>query len=502
MESVDDKHRFTRSDLEAILEGVVGKTLGEVDSAHVLDGKPSNRGMAGAVIEQSVLGYPADNAKRPDLIVDGVETELKTTGLRLVSEKKRKKAGVFDDSCEFEAKEPVTITAVSPATIVNEEFEDSDFWHKTAHMLFVYYLYVHAVRNIADYRDFPIKGFNFKDFIGDDKALLQKDWETVRDFIRELHRLNPGNPESLYPRISSELTKDVLPILDTAPKWPHHPRFRFRRCFVNTIVNEAFGKRYDKLPDRYDDFAAIDAKCRNLRIQYGGLTIRELLARFGIQTGNKGAKHDASRTVVRMFGGSAETMDDVEAFAKLGLIGRAVVLTDAGRMREDLKLFRLDLAELQDRNAAFEDSGFCQNFIDTQLLCAVFTKPSRESPSLGAVFRGFARIQFDGQVMRSLRQTWDDARNTIFNGQLRNVPRLKKNGEARRNKDGSVQEAPNFPKKGSRNSARLIFIRGDGNTAKDKVERIDNVSMYRQYLWVSNRYIDSKIHGVHGEGLL
>ena len=63
-------HFFHRKDLQDILDNVLNKTLGEIDENHVFDKAQTNpkiTGIAGDVIEQSVLGYPADNLQRPVL---------------------------------------------------------------------------------------------------------------------------------------------------------------------------------------------------------------------------------------------------------------------------------------------------------------------------------------------------------------------------------------------------------------------------------------------------
>ena len=147
-----EKHFFHKEDLIRILDACLNKTLGEVDINNVFDktiDKPKITGIEGDVIEQSVLGYPADIRQEPDLDIDGVKTELKTTGLR-------KKGNKLD------AKEPMSITAVSPDTIITEEFQDSNFWHKLEYLLFVYYLYDSPTPvNAAQYADFPIKGYQF-----------------------------------------------------------------------------------------------------------------------------------------------------------------------------------------------------------------------------------------------------------------------------------------------------------------------------------------------------
>lgn len=65
------------------------------------------------MIEQSVFDYPADTKSEPDLLIDGRPVELKTTGLKRVSS--RDKSGH-----KLEAKEPMSITAVSLNQIANQ----------------------------------------------------------------------------------------------------------------------------------------------------------------------------------------------------------------------------------------------------------------------------------------------------------------------------------------------------------------------------------------------
>lgn len=176
---------------------------------HVLASRKANKGYPGMVIEQSVLGYPADNARRPDLVVDGVETELKTT--RIVKPDKKDR---------YEAKELMSITAVRPKHIVDEEFDGSGFWEKTAHMLLVYYQYMHKASADAPltYGGSPDSRIRIQRHRRRDQGSPQKDWTIVRDFIRQIQHDYPDDPESQYPRIFSDLNRQRLTIIDTAPK--------------------------------------------------------------------------------------------------------------------------------------------------------------------------------------------------------------------------------------------------------------------------------------------
>ena len=84
--AVTEDRKFTKSQVYELLESAKGKTLGEVDKSHQFDrtlksGKIT--GIAGDVIEQSVFGYERDSNQECDIEIDGVLTELKTTGVRI-----------------------------------------------------------------------------------------------------------------------------------------------------------------------------------------------------------------------------------------------------------------------------------------------------------------------------------------------------------------------------------------------------------------------------------
>ena len=116
-----EKQIFSKDHLIAILDSTIDKTLGELDVKDVFRiarDNPKVKGIAGMVIEQSVLGYDADPKQDCDILVDGVEVEVKSTGIILEKNGKHE---------EFAAKEPMSITAVSPDCIVGETFLESHF---------------------------------------------------------------------------------------------------------------------------------------------------------------------------------------------------------------------------------------------------------------------------------------------------------------------------------------------------------------------------------------
>lgn len=181
----EGNHSFTEQDIRKRFGAIVGHTVTEVDTAGVLTASAAsrNKGRIGAVIEQSVLGYPADSDRRPDIVIDGQPWEVKATGL---------KESARGGWC---AKEPMSITAVAPEGIVTESFSTSAFWHKAERLLVVYYLYVRPGRGVAvEYAGFEFKGYDLQ--LGWEMAGKDTDRDRSDMSVVELIELGEKEAES------------------------------------------------------------------------------------------------------------------------------------------------------------------------------------------------------------------------------------------------------------------------------------------------------------------
>lgn len=503
----DEQHTFSKEQLIHIFDECINKTLGEVDKKNVFYRtitNPKITGIAGDVIEQSVLGYPADQRQEPDLLVDGIKVELKTTGIReskKTKEKFSKKTTTeyqsellvadstpkYGSSVLYEAKEPMSITAVSPKTIVNEIFDDSNFWHKLEHLLLVYYLYdSEETVPASGYANFPIKGYEFHEFTAEDKSILQNDWQTVHDFIQQL-QANYPIPENEYPRISHELRNQLM-YIDTAPKWPNPPRFRLKRSFVTTMVQSYFGMQTEVLPEKVSKFTDIDNRCKEIEKKYSGLTVKELVDKLNIQTSliNKSI---GERLVVKMFNGTSGKMNDIDIFKKSGLLGKTIVLTSEGKGTEDFKFFAIDFDEIKQPDLEFEDSSFYKYFAEHQFLCVIFQEPYK--PAAGKTipleqnkFVGFKRIIIDEEfIQKEVKKTWLEIRDLVINNKLIDVIERDKFGNPKINKTGVVSSAPNFPK----SKTNAVFVRGTSADSTVKNECVNGIRMYVQDVWISRK---------------
>lgn len=476
---MSQEHFFRKKDIIKILDNCLNKTLGEVDSNNVFERTkthPKITGIAGDVIEQSVLGYSPDTRQEPDLNIDGIKTELKTTGIR----RKNK---------NYDAKEPMSITAVSPNTIVNEEFLDSNFWHKLEHMLFVYYLYDSPTPvKASQYANFPIKGYQFHEFDSKDIEILKNDWKIVRDFIRDLQE-NYENYEDEYPRISHELRPKLM-YIDTAPKWPNRPRFRLKRAVVSSIIQEHFGENLEQLPGKYTSYSQIDETLHIFAEKYKGKSIKELMELLDIKS-KRVNKSIGEQIIVKMFGGKSKKMQGIELFKKSGIIGKTLTLTEKGMRKEDMKLFTIDFDEFENENIEFENSQIYDYFTNNKLLCIIFQKPEANSQLSENIFLGFKIINFDEKFIETeVKTSWEKIKDLIVNKKLKDIITLDKDGKPRRNKSGNIMSAPNFPKSSQGN----VFVRGTSSTSDVKPLNINGIQMYNQQIWVKGTYIVEKLN--------
>lgn len=470
--------KFTIYELIEILDAAMGKTLGEVDVNHVFDRTiehPKITGIAGDVVEQSVLGFPADSKAEPDIEVDGTLIEVKTTGIR---ESK-------SDKGEYEAKEPVSVTAVSPNTIVTETFYESRFWHKIRKMLFVYYEYASDVTvSAAEYADFFLRGYDIYEFSAYDKRILKKDWELVQKFLIYL-RSQPDFEDIEYARLSHEL-RDKLMYIDTAPKWPNPPRFRLKKSLVTAIVQEHFRKHpLEKTIEEISDMSSLDAMCHKLTLKYKGKSVEYLVNEFGIpfSLSEKGKpnKSIAEKIVVRMFGGESSKINSLDVFRKAGFYGKTIIFSNHEGRTEDTKLFTINFDEWLDKEVIFEDSQIYDYFASNKLLCIIF-KETISGDLLKSEFVGFKRLSFDDDfINKYAKRIWDNVRNTIFTENLKENICYRKDGQPIINPSGTIKTEINFPKSSEN---MKLFIRGTGQDSTCKTLNLCGIQMYQQQVWI------------------
>lgn len=506
--AVSYDRKYTKDFVYNLLEGVKGKTLGEVDESHQFartEKSDKITGIAGDVIEQSVFGYERDSKQECDIEIDGVLTELKTTGVRVPKsdlESAKGKTGAAYN-VYLGAKEGISITGVTLEPDIQRDFMTSHFWKKSEHLLIVFYEYKsYGVVPASEYAKFPIVDYCYNSFSDEERSKLQNDWEIVRNYLQIVYAKYPTQEErNENLQGFTHVLRPNLLLIELVPGFKkksagtyQKPRYRLKQTFVDYIVRGHFDKSRAatevKLKESFSSFSQLDARCHAITAKYKGMTLLRMKEVFGIDT-EISTKDFGAKCVLKMFDANCNRLNQISDFTKAGIIAKTITITPTGGRTEDMKLKHVDFGEWADRNLDFEESELYTYFCEHSFLCPVFCEHD-DTDSSETTFEGFKRFAFDESFIENeVKRTWEDSRNLIHRNELEWEYLYDKHGNKRKNKSGLYMGAPNFPK----SSEYEVFFRGGADVSTDatRTEVVNGIRMLPQFFWLKGSYIANKL---------
>lgn len=506
--AVSDDRKYTKAYVYNLLEGVKGKTLGEVDSSHQFARTLKSdkiTGIAGDVIEQSVFGYERDSKQECDIEIDGVLTELKTTGVRVSKSDLKSVKGKTGAAYNvyLGAKEGISITGVTFEPDIQRDFMTSHFWEKSEHLLIVFYEYKsYDVVPASEYAKFPIVDYCYNLFSDEERGKLQNDWEIIRNYLQVIYaKYHTQEERNENLQGFTHVLRPDLMLIELVPGFKkkstgayQKPRYRLKQTFVDYIVRGHFDKSRVatevKLKESFSSFSQLDARCHMLTIKYKGMTLLQMKELFAIDT-EMSTKDFGAKCVLRMFDANCNRLNQISDFTKVGIIAKTITITPTGGRTEDMKLMHIDFDEWADRNVDFEESELYAYFCEHSFLCPVFCEHDSDDSSK-TTFEGFKRFAFDEAFIENeVKRTWEDSRNLIHHNELEWEYLYDKQGNKRMNKSGAYMGAPNFPK----SSEYEVFFRGGADVSTDatRTEVVNGIKMLPQFFWLKGSYIADKL---------
>lgn len=532
-------HEFEIKEVERRLNESVGKTLGDIDTIHetkLFDNVgqlDSQKGIAGAVVEQSIFGYQPDQDQAADLLI-----KFGTKGQRKVE---LKTTGVLGDLAtrQFYAKEKLSITAVSIFELTDQKFACSHFWEKVGHILFVYYFYSASRRKKvlpSEYKDFQIVGYHFFEPTSEERCALKSDWNNVYELVNDIvqsitakkgSRQWKDKVKTEYIRRHREIKNKGLNLIVLAPTYP--PRFQLKKDYLSEIIARKFDKPSIHISG-YPNLSKIWNRLKTVSKMYKGKTLEDIASILGVKINGNGEKNVAENVLIRMFDNtcSAKKLNQVDIFRSKSIIAKTVVFTAkswdefncCGRgntikrllntkscsLAEDMKMFTIDFDELVEkevidsdkkniyREKEWVDSDFYQYFSENEFLAIVFIEPPTEyyvnvsgkrqkknHPLKGNKFLGFKRLRLEEEtILKSCEILWKDCRKKISDKTLK---------EIKFTRGGKEYSAPNFMKA----AENEIFVRGSSTNSSEqyKVARISGLElkMIPQCVWISRKRV-------------
>ena len=527
--AVSDDRKFTKEFVYQLLEAVKGKTLGEVDSSHQFartENSDKITGIAGDVIEQSVFGYERDSKQECDIEIDGVLTELKTTGVRIPKSDLAKVKNKVGEAYNIYlgAKEGISITGVTFEPTIQTDFRTSHFWEKSEHLLIVFYEYKSYTSVPASaYADFKIIDYCYNTFSEEEEAKLCKDWEIVRNYLQDIYKQYKDVAERNEQLVGfTHVLRPKLLLIELVPAFKQKstgsyqkPRYRLKQTFVDYIVRGHFDKSRAhteiSLKESFSSFAELDARCHAISAKYRGKTYAELKEELGVES-EISNKSFGALCVLKMFDANCKKLNQISDFTKAGIIAKTITITPTGCRTEDMKLSHIDFEEWAEEAVEFSDSAIYSYFCEHSFLCPIFCergdmsnrrsgeskeeyKRRLEKESIKTTFEGFKRFAFDDEfIEHEVRRTWEDSRRQIHQKTLKWEYLYDKEGNRRRNNSGSYMGSPNFPK----SADYIVFMRGGADDSREeaRTEELNGIKMLPQFFWLKGSYIADKLKSI------
>jgi DNA mismatch repair protein MutH len=154
-----------------------GHTLREICGKKIENHGYKGKGNFGQLVEKFYFGYEPNSKAEADFVKVGME--LKSSPLKILK------------NGEYRSKERLVLNIIDYLKVHKEEFENSSFWKKNAHLLLIFYLHDRE----KDLLDYLIKLVDDWKYPNEDLAIIKRDWETINQKIKEgkAHELSEGD---------------------------------------------------------------------------------------------------------------------------------------------------------------------------------------------------------------------------------------------------------------------------------------------------------------------
>jgi DNA mismatch repair protein MutH len=318
-----------------------GKTLRQICDPLILEHNYTGKGNFGQILEKFYFGYDPNSKSEADFLEIGME--LKTSPLKQLKNN------------EYRSKERLVLNIINYLEVVNQQFEESDFWKKNANILLIFYLH-QAGFDILDYLIKLVDEWNFPNT---DLEIIKKDWELIKQKIAngKAHELSEGDTFYLgaCTKGANANSTRKQPFNDIPAK---QRAYSLKQGYVNHIIasiaNEATGV-YGKLitsaavarKQTIEDIVVAKFK------PYYGKTIEEILASTKVEL-NTTAKSFYANLTKAILG--IELDKEIEEFEKAEIIVKTVRLKENNLPKEDISFPNFKYEEIV--NEEWDDSNF------------------------------------------------------------------------------------------------------------------------------------------------
>ena len=427
LEAVEGTQYVTRESILRRAQEIKGIPLRNVDKTGRL---ATGKGAIGTVIEESWFGYTPNSESEPDFPEAGVE-------LNYMEE-------------------------------YDKTFQTSAFWHKCNTMLLMSYEHL-ADRPKGDFRIDEAVLFSFPE---EDLAIIEHDWETIMEKVREgrAHELSEG--DTLYLAACTKGANASSVRQQPFSELPAKQRaYSLKSSYMTQILNKyIFGNA--ESPRIIKSADVLHAKTFEEYIidkvkPYYGMTQYELKAHFGVDSKAKSLNEILLARMLDVKGRIAYT----EEFQKAGIVPKTIRVQSNGKIKESMSFPTFDFIELSQEDV-WEESELYNYLAPTKFMFVIF----QERGDGAYVFDRVMFWNIPNDDLEEVHHVWERTVQTIRRGvQLIQTP------------CGVSNDLP------KQTESPVAHVRPHGKDASDKLPLPDGRMMTKQCFWLNNTYIAEQI---------
>ena len=465
--------------------GLLGHTLAQavaaVDPSVDLNAiEHDGKGGLGQLVEKYYFGYEPNSSPEPDFPEAGVE--LKVSPLKKGSKNK------------YIIKERLVCDMIDYFTLVEEQFEDSRFFRKSALMLIIFYLHTTGCKR-RDLKFIYSVLWQIKD---KDLLIIKEDFKIIRDKVRRglAHELSEG--DTMYLGACRKGQKGQVPRKQPFSEIQANARaFSLKPSYMRTILDfvqnsgknmvsnlsttempgielvtasELMSETFDMiLQRRFEPFMGMDYK----QIAHA-LQIR-------IKRADKSRYANVVRHILHPRGLASE--QDAEELRKAGIKIKTIRLQKNGKVKEHMSFEQIDYKEVLETENWVDSKWY--EIITTRYLFVVFREVDN------CVWDDEARYILDKMFFWTMppddyaqaEQFWNNIKRNVVNDTL-----MDRDSPYGSNTFWTLKDK------------RYFHVRPKArNSADATVSPVSNRSVPKKAYWIDNRYLRKEIRTAYGK---
>lgn len=443
-----------------------GKSLRQVCDPKVLEHSYSGKGNFGQVLEKFYFGYEPNSNSEADIAQIGME--LKSSPLKQLK------------NDEFRSKERLVLNIINYVNVVNQNFENSDFFKKNASILLIFYLH-NAGFDILDYL---IKLVDEWSFPSTDLEIIKKDWQTINEKIAngKAHELSEGDTFYLgaCTKGANALSIRKQPFSEIPAK---QRAYSFKQGYVNHIIasiaNESKGIYGKLIPNsQVAKKQTIEEIVVSKFKPFYGKTEQEIVKILKIEINTKAKSFYANLTKAIL---GIELDKEIEEFEKAEIIVKTVRLKENDLPKEDISFPNFKYQEIV--NEDWENSDF-KDILEHKFLFVFFQFENEKLILRKVKFWNMPYLD-----LIEVEKVWAKTKQIIAKGEI-----VK---EIKTNKKGKEIRFTNFP---SKKFSSISHVRPHATNALDTYElpKKDKLTKQNEYtkhcFWLNNTYVKNEIY--------